>query len=97
MLSCAIGYGCRRSSETFVNRPYTFEDVNNYIHVGSPKEDVIFRFGKPNNEWKHADGNVVWVYSIYPDLRKKGAGFGGFTVGLKDGKVVRLDPILSDD
>ena len=80
-----------------MDRSYTFEDVNKCIHVGSPKEDVLFHFGKPNNEWKHDDGSVVLVYSPYRDLRKKVAGFGGFTVGLKDGKVVRLDPILTSD
>lgn len=95
LFTCGITSGCRRSEGNFVDRAYTFADVENCIHVGSTKEDLVSNFGKPSHESIY-DNGTVWGYPIYPGLRKKGSGFGGFTVLLRDGKVVELAPILTD-
>ena len=93
---CLCLFGCTGRNDNFINKSYTFDDVKKCVHEGSKKEDIVLHFGEPEYRRACNDGTEFWEYSIYPTQRRKGSGFGGFVVRLKNGKVVHLDPILTD-
>jgi len=77
--------------EKFIGRVYTFEDVERYVQVGTPKGKVVLHFGKPLIKHKNKDGSESWQYFIERRLlpeRPKVRTFNGFSLHIEDGKVV---------
>jgi len=89
-----LSAGCKKREETFINRWYTYEDVQRYVQIGTSKEVVLARFGKPGWENVFSEGEVYWAYSIEHELVPKQAETAGFTLVLREEKVIRMDPIL---
>ena len=76
---------------------YTEDDVRKFVLPGTPREAIIQRFGEPeyvSKNPKFEDGSTDVDEIIYFSLPDPSPGvkedfvFGGFQVGLKNGKAV---------
>jgi hypothetical protein len=84
--------GCdKHAGET---REYTEEQVAALVRPGVPREVILAKFGQPLRESHFPEGyDVMYYIEISSKNREKDYEFGGFEVFIRDGRVVRWEPI----
>jgi len=99
VLCLGVVGACRQSSVD--ESDYTEEQAREFLKVGIERRAISARFGEPVSETVAADGGVVLVY--HRPFRVRGTEsppqtvhFTGFTVYLREGKLVRWEPIIGN-
>jgi hypothetical protein len=72
--------------------------VNGSIHVGQSEDDVVSQFGEPSSRGPLDGGMQALDYVVpTPKAPTDSSAYAGFTVYLKDGKVVDMTIIRGSD
>lgn len=102
LMAIAFLAGCNNRSPASLQNPrlnngnYTQSQLTNLIVEGMSMADVTSKFGSPDSVREIVPGIDLWLYSFPIQEGKTEPHLGGFSIQVKDGKVMKWSPIMEE-